>query len=267
MPPSPPASRAALYHELIMKASHCRCRCLSAVFALTLIELMLAGWLPLQAEPLKPGHPEVSTMPFSAAAGDALTLPDPRKSGDVSVEEAIQNRRSIRNFSDRPLTLQQIAQLLWAAQGLTDPRGLRAAPSAGATYPLTLYLVSGPGGRLSAGLYKYDHAAHRISAMMEGDLRPELTNAALNQGAVARAPATVVICARYDRTTGRYGERGIRYVHMEAGHAAQNLYLQAEALGLGGVVIGAFRDREVARVLQLPEDEAPLYLMPIGHPE
>jgi SagB-type dehydrogenase family enzyme len=130
-----------------------------------------------------------------------------------------------------------------------------------------LYLVTGPGGELSAGLYQYDPAAHRIATWMEGDLRPELTGAALGQAAVSRAPTTVVICARYERTTGRYGERGIRYVHMEAGHAAQNLYLQAEALGLGGVVIGAFRDREVARILQLPEDEAPLYLMPIGFPD
>lgn len=227
--------------------------------------LLLSAGVLTPSAALQAQTREKSTMPSSAAK--TMALPQPRKSGDVSVEQAIQDRRSIRDFRDQALTLELISQLLWSAQGITDPRGLRAAPSAGATYPLVLYLVNGRGDDLAAGLYRYVTAAHGLEGIVEGDLRQPLTRAALNQRAVGRAPATIVVAAVYERTTGRYGERGIRYVHMEAGHAAQNLYLQAEALGLGGVVIGAFRDREVARVLQLPENEVPLYLMPIGHPE
>jgi SagB-type dehydrogenase family enzyme len=197
-------------------------------------------------------------------------LPKPERRGTVSVEEAIQRRRSIRSYTDEPLTLQDISQLLWAAQGITDPaRKFRAAPSAGALYPLEVYLVVGRGGvkGLEEGLYHYDPYEHGLRYILTGDLRPDLAEAALGQIWVREAPIVIVITAVYERTTAKYGERGLRYVHMEAGHIGQNLYLQAVARGLGMVVVGAFYDETVQEVLQLPKDHKPLYLIPVGHPE
>ena len=185
----------------------------------------------------------------------------------MSVEEAIKLRRSVREFSDHPLTMNLISQLLWSGQGITAGFK-RAAPSAGATYPLTLYLVVGEGGveEIPSGIYEYIPDSHSLSRIKGGDFRSEIATACLNQTFIAEAPVSIVIAANYERTTRRYGERGIRYVHMEAGHAGENIYLQAVALRLGTVAVGAFQDDDLHHVMELPEEEAPLYVMPVGFP-
>ena len=199
-----------------------------------------------------------------AGSPDTLALPEPDISGIQSLESLLRQRRSIRDYSDTPLTLADLGQLLWATQGITDPHGLRTAPSAGALYPLELYVVAGRIEGLTAGLYHYWPDGHRLLPLLDGDLRNRLARAALGQMWLADAPAVVVIAAVYERTTRKYGPRASRYVHVEAGHAAQNLFLQAGALDLGTVVVGAFRDDSVAGLLQLPDDVQPLLLMPVG---
>lgn len=186
-------------------------------------------------------------------------LPAPRTTGSTSLEEALARRRSVRAFSSEPLSQADIGQLLWAAQGITAERGRRTAPSAGALYPLELYAVT------PDGLWHYLPEAHALVLLSDADLRVELKGAALDQEAVGAAPLVVVVAGVVERTEAKYGpSRAPRYVFLEAGHAAQNVLLQAVALDLGAVPIGAFVDREVARVLGLPADHAPLYLLPVG---
>ena len=199
-----------------------------------------------------------------AQSGQNVALPDPSVTGKNSLEQLIAQRRSIRDYQTAPLELAEIGQLLWAAQGITHAHGLRAAPSAGALYPLELYVVTGRIDGLAHGVYHYDPRQHRLNRTSDGDLRDALTQAALSQGWMKHAPAVVVLTADYERTTRKYGKRGKRYVHIEAGHAAQNLFLQSESLGLATVVVGAFDDDEVSRVLRLPADLKPLLLMPVG---
>jgi SagB-type dehydrogenase family enzyme len=196
--------------------------------------------------------------------GTVIGLPQPRYRGDVSLEEALLQRRSVREYTGEPLTLEEISQLLWAAQGITDPRGFRTAPSAGGLYPLEVYLVAGEVAGLEAGVYKYRPQEHSLIRVVVGDRRENLCTAALGQVWVREAAADIVILAVYERTTVKYGDRGIRYVHLEAGHAAQNVCLQATALGLGTVTVGAFYDDEVQAVLGAPKNEKPLYVMPVG---
>jgi len=205
-----------------------------------------------------------------AADGEAIQLPSPRRSGAVAVEEAVARRRSRRAFRPEALTVEQLSQVLWCAQGLTGSDGRkRAVPSAGATYPLRLYAVVGNAtcGRIPAAVYLYRPDEHALEQHASGDVRNELAAAALHQDFIAAAPLVLVLTADYPRTTGRYGQRGIRYVHMEAGHAGQNVHLQSEALGLGTCMIGAFDDEAVRKVLSLPAEEPPLYIMPVGYPE
>jgi SagB-type dehydrogenase family enzyme len=205
---------------------------------------------------------------LNSAAQDSINLPDVVLGGELSVEEAINQRRSIREYVDKPLTLPEIAQLLWAAQGITDEAtGKRAAPSAGATYPLEVYLVAGNVDGLSPGLYQYRPHEHDLTLLEPGALQDELADAALDQESVKDAAAVILFTAVYERTTQRYGERGVRYVHIETGHAAQNVYLQAGALGLGTVVVGAFDDQSLRELVGLEEGEHPLYLMPVGRIE
>jgi len=200
-------------------------------------------------------------------------LPAPVTDGETSVESALANRRSHRNFQDRTISMEQLSQMLWAAYGITLPLpnephlrgGLRTTPSAGAMYPLEIYVIVGNVEGLEPGVYRYISDGHKIVRVVDGDIRGELSEAALGQRMVREAPATIFYSAVFERMTARYGERGIRYVYMEIGHSAQNVYLQAEALGLGTCAIGAFIDSEVRRLLQLPEDEQPLYLMPFGY--
>ncbi len=181
----------------------------------------------------------------------------------MSLEEALAHRRSVREFASGALTLDEVSRLVWAAQGTTPPTG-RTAPSAGATYPLEVYLVAGDVKDLSAGVYHYLPGQHRLEPLSAGDIRRPLADAAVDQAWIGRAAMVVVIAAVYERTAARYGRRAERYVHMEAGHAAENLLLQATALGLGATPVGAFNDAEVAGVLRLPSGEAPLYLIPVG---
>jgi SagB-type dehydrogenase family enzyme len=182
----------------------------------------------------------------------------------TSLEEALLKRRSVRSYRENPLTLAEAGQLLWAAQGITGAGGLRTAPSAGALYPLEILLVAGEVEGILPGVYRYHPPDHTLTRIREGDLRKDLSAAALGQAAVEMAPAVLAITAVYGRTTGKYGERGIRYVHMEAGHCAENVQLQAVSLDLGTVTIGAFDDRRVGEVLGLDPEETPLYLIPVG---
>ena len=199
-----------------------------------------------------------TTAPAGAATTD---LPPPSHRSGVSLEEALVSRRSVRSFADQPLTLVELGQLLWATQGITNDRGFRTAPSAGALYPLEVYLAT------AEGVFHYEPARHLLRPVSQGDARPGLYQAALQQEPVLKAPAVFVLTAVYARTAQKYGqERSPRYVHLEAGHAAQNLLLQASALELGAVPIGAFHDKEVQKALGIPADHEPLYLIPVGHP-
>lgn len=198
---------------------------------------------------------------WSGDQGETIQLPSPRFERTVALEECIARRRSVRSFENRGLTVEEIGQILWATQGITDRRRrLRSAPSAGALYPLEIFVV------LREGTYHYNPYKHVLSRTVPGDMRGALQDAALDQESVGNAPAVFVIAAVFERTEVKYGERTARYVHMEAGHACQNLLLQATALGLGGVPVGAFRDVEVTRRLGLEKNVRPLYLAPVGHP-
>jgi SagB-type dehydrogenase family enzyme len=205
--------------------------------------------------------------PPARPAGPALVaLPAPQRQGRLTLEEALQARRSVRDFARTPLRLAEVAQLLWAAQGVTNAEGKRAAPSAGALYPLEVYLVAGEVEGLPAGLYRYRPEGHELQRIGESDLRRPLAAAALGQDCVREAPAVLAITGVSERTAKKYGPRAARYVHMESGAAAENVYLEATALGLGTVLVGAFDDDAVARTLGLPRGEAPLCLLPIGRP-
>jgi SagB-type dehydrogenase family enzyme len=207
----------------------------------------------------------MSLPTMAMETGQRIPLPAAASGGEMPVEEALEQRRSIREFSRDGLELEDVSQLLWAAQGVTGRRGYRAAPSAGALYPLEIYVVAGDVAGLSPGVYRYRPDKHDLVLVADGDRRKPLASAALDQGWVRRAPAVLVIAAVYERTMAKYGERGRRYVHMEVGHAAQNVYLQATARGLGTVMVGAFDDDEVREVLGLPADHEPLGIMPVGH--
>jgi len=196
---------------------------------------------------------------------EMISLPPPVTSGSVSLEEAIHRRISRREFQEKSLELFQAGQLLWSAGGLgiTGAAGVsRAAPSAGATYPLELYLAAGEVKGLGKGLYRYEYRDHALEVIGRDDLRAGLARASLGQAMIARAAATIIIAAHFERTTRRYGKRGYRYVYMEAGYVSENIYLQAEALGLATVAVGAFKDGGVNKLTAL--EGTPLLLMPVG---
>jgi len=194
-----------------------------------------------------------------------IELPTPRLDSETSIEKALLKRRSIREYIPGSLTLQDVGQLLWAAQGIThSERGFRTAPSAGALFPLEVYAVAGQVEGLAPGVYKYLPHDHALAKVTEGDVRKGLAADALGQEWVEEAPLNIVLTAVYRRTTRKYGDRGIQYVHMEIGIAAQNVYLQAVALGLGTVFVGAFIDDRVSARLQLPSEERPLCILPVG---
>ena len=197
---------------------------------------------------------------------EIVQLPQPRTSNEsnTSVEKALLERRSIREYRNEPLTLDDLGQLLWAAQGITYEGIYRTTPSAGALYPLETYVIVGNVANLPAGIYRYIPLDHKLSLIRSGDLRQKLSNACLCQTSILKAPASIVFCAIYSRTTDKYGSRGIRYVHMEVGCAAQNVSLQAISIKMGTVAIGAFDDKAVQSELTLPSEEEPLLIMPIG---
>ena len=197
---------------------------------------------------------------------ELINLPKPNQDGSMSLEKAIAVRRSRRNFLPQSLTFEQISQLTWAAQGQDAGSSYRTAPSAGATYPLELFVVTGD------GLFRYLPAKHALEKLTGQDLRAELSTAAWGQEFIEAAPLTLVFAAEFSRTTNHYGKRGMRYVYMEAGHAAQNVHLQAEALGLGSVAVGAFDDASVGKVLSLPavrrpaeKNLEPVYMVTVGY--
>jgi SagB-type dehydrogenase family enzyme len=210
-----------------------------------------------------PATGELRGLAVTATTG-IIKLPDPTHRSDTSLEETLVARRSVRRYARQPITLDQASQLLWAAQGVTHPQGYRTAPSAGALYPLEVYLVAGQVEGLDPGIYKYRPRGHDLVKVVEGDRRKELKDASLRQRSIEFAPATIAFTAVYPRMMVKYSQRGIRYVDMEAGHAAQNACLQAVSLGLGALTIGAFREDDVRRVLGCGADEEPIYLITVG---
>lgn len=190
----------------------------------------------------------------------------PRDDADVSLEQCIRDRRSVRSLRVRGLTTDELGQLLWAAQGITAADGRRSVPSAGALYPLDLYAVTRQVSATTPGVYRYFPASHEMVLVAPGFQREKLREATRGQDWIATAAAIMCIAAVFPRTTAKYGARGRGYVYMEAGHAAQNIMLQAVALGLGATIVGAFDDEAVAHLLHLGADEMPLCLLPIGTP-
>ncbi len=209
---------------------------------------------------LVPGAETVSGAETQKGDGRVIQLPKPVTKGSLSLEETMARRCSVRRFKQRALKLEEISQILWASYGQTRPWGGKTIPSAGALYPLEVYVAT------HEGFYHYLPGSHQLQVLIEGNLIPKLSVAALHQDCISGAPAVIVIAAVDERTRSRYGSRAERYVHMEAGHAAQNIHLEAVALGLGSVAVGAFNDDEVHRVLGLGKDERPLYLIPVGDP-
>ena len=193
-----------------------------------------------------------------------IGLPVPLSDGRRSLEQVLKARRSVRAYQQGALTLAEVAQLLWAGQGITSNNGMHTAPSAGALYPLELYVEASEVTGLAAGVYRYLPQGHQLVPVAGAAGREALTAASYGQGCVARGAANIVVAAVYARTARKYGERASRYVHLEAGHAAQNIWLQAVALGLGTVVVGAFDDARVQAAMRLAPAEDPLCIMPVG---
>lgn len=196
----------------------------------------------------------------------AVPLPKPTIRAGATLERALATRRARRTFADQPVALGQLAQLLWAAQGVTGDYDLRTAPSAGALHPLRLYVIAARVDGLAPGVYRYRAATHDLEPVAAGDFRAEVTAATSSQECLGEGALDLVIAADPRPTTAKYGDRGLRYLYMEAGHASQNVYLQATALGLATTSVGAFDDAAMARVAHLRSDEIPVYAMPVGHP-
>jgi len=195
-----------------------------------------------------------------------IQLPDRNHDSGITLVEAIDQRRSVRLFTEDSITLPELAWILYSAQGITSERGFRAAPSAGATYPLSIFVIAENVDSLEPGIYRFYPHDNYLMTVKTGNYLHDLAHAALGQRCISSAPVVIAIAAEYSITTSVYGDRGIMYVHMEAGHVSQNIYLQCTALELGTVAIGAFTDNAVAEVLSLEEFETPLYIMPVGKP-
>ncbi len=197
-------------------------------------------------------------------APKTISLPEPHLKGNISVEEAMFLRRSIRNFVDKPLSLQELSQLLWSASGITNESGFRTAPSAGATFPLNTYVVIGNVEGIDDGIYFYYPNVNGLALKQSGDKRKDIADSCLFQKFISKAGISIVITVTYSRVLEHYPDKGKIFAHMEAGHAGQNIYLQAVSLDLGTVAIGAFRDNEIKNIMDLPEGEEPLYIFPVG---
>ncbi|MFC1546561.1 SagB/ThcOx family dehydrogenase, partial [bacterium] len=193
-----------------------------------------------------------------------IELPNPVFQSQISVEEALVKRRSIRSYKNEPLTIKEISQILWAAQGITNTRGFRTAPSAGALYPLELYILIGNVLELNSGVYKYIPHGHKLEKILDQDKRDDLCSAALGQESIIHGAVVLVFSAVYSRIMRKYRERGRQYAHIEIGHSAQNVFLQTVSLNLAAVVIGAFDDNHVKKAVNMNDEETPLYIMPIG---
>lgn len=198
------------------------------------------------------------------AIAATIALPNARRTSRTRLESAMSARRSIREFSAQPVTLAQFGQILWAAQGLTGVDSRRTAPSAGATYPLEIYGLVGTVDGIAPGIYRYDPHRHGVDRITGGDKRRYLAAAALSQSWIAAAAFVLVVAAIFERTTDKYGHHGQRYVRIEAGHAGQNVCLQAAALGLGTTVVGTFDDDAVMAVIGDGAAAQVLCLLPVG---
>lgn len=203
-------------------------------------------------------------IPFHATGFEKVKLPNAMFQGPVSIEQALKERRSIRKYKNEPITLEQAAQLLWAAQGITSAQGFRTAPSAGALYPLEIYVAVGNVVNLPAGIYHYLPAEQSLEKLSDKDVRPELATTTGEASTVKDGAMDIIIVGEYMKPVQKYGERGKQFVHMEAGHVSENIYLQAVSLKLGTVAIGGFNDDAVKRILNLSKTAHPLYIMPVG---
>jgi SagB-type dehydrogenase family enzyme len=209
----------------------------------------------------------VSIVAASAMAATSVKLPAPSTASRGSIEASLQARRSIRAFEPAPILLRDLGQLLWAAQGITSSDGHRTAPSAGATYPLEVYVLAMNVEGLSAGVYHYRPKAHELELVTAGDWRAQTVHAARGQQSIAQAPVVFVIAAVQSRTAGKYGVRADSYVAIEAGAAAENLALQAVALNLGTCFVGAFDDAAVRKLVALGATDTPIIVLPAGRPK
>jgi len=234
--------------------------------------------------PLRVSHPEtlnpsetkirnINIEPAEYMEKEWFVLPAPSTRGEISIEEVLQKRRSVRRYASTPLTLQQTSQLLWSAYGISDSttysrRKLRTAPSAGAVYPLEVYLMVRDVTGLTPGLYRYHPEGHALTLYAEGDISKAVAEACLEQMMLHQAPASIIYTAVKSKIKARYGERGEdRYLCMDIGHSAQNVYLQATAMGLATCAVGAFDDTKLAAVIKPPAGEQVMYLLPVGVPQ
>ncbi|NIO45089.1 MAG: SagB/ThcOx family dehydrogenase [Candidatus Aenigmarchaeota archaeon] len=222
------------------------------IFAIIIFLIILISTVPLPTE--------------SYVTETEIKLPEPSLEGEMSVEETLLKRRSIRDFLNKPIPLDDLSQILWAAQGITSEWGGRTAPSAGALYPLEIYIQVRKVEKLKEGVYHYNPKSHSLDLIKEGDFSSQLTQAGLSQKWIKDASLNIIITADFSRTTRKYGERGIRYVYMEAGHCGQNIYLQTTVLVLGCVTVGAFNNEDVKNLLSIPKNHEPIYIIPIGVP-
>jgi SagB-type dehydrogenase family enzyme len=220
----------------------------------TVVSLVMAWWFTLV----------ILTAGFGA---EVIKLPPPAKKGTISVEEALQGRRSTRRFANRALSLAQISQLLWAADGINNPQGKRTAPSGKAAYPMDLYLVAGERGvtGLAPGIYHYNVADQALEPVAKGEFRSAVAKACNSQAWITEAPAIIVIAGDYKRSEAKNGDKGPLYTHIEAGLLCQNVFLQAGALGLGAGVAGGMNDKALAQAVKLPQGEIPFLVMPVGY--
>ncbi len=241
---------------------------IGTIFSLLVLSGIMFGMITRCATPGDSnGNGDGNQPGFEFNTTEAMQLPDPVTDGEMSLEEALTLRRSKRSYADEPLNIEQVSQLLWSAQGVTSPEGYRTAPSAGATLPLEMFFVVRDVEGLDQGIYQYHPDDHTITLVREGSFYDDLTSACLGQSMVREASVNFIFGAVFERTTERYDDRGVRYVYNEIGHASQNLHLQAAALDLGTVVIGAYDDDEVEEILSLGPDISVLYIMPVGHIE
>ncbi|MBW1739832.1 MAG: SagB/ThcOx family dehydrogenase [Deltaproteobacteria bacterium] len=207
-----------------------------------------------------------------AAGASGISLPAPSHKGTLTVEEALKARRTHRSFKPRSLTLKQFSQILWGAYGVTAKSSgydLKTAPSAGALYPIDIYAVVGQAGvdTLRPGVYHYCPENHSIECTKERDLRAAVAKHSLRQMWMAKAPVILVITGKYARCCVKYGRRGVTYTHIEAGHVGQNVFLQAEAIGLKAGIVGAFNNEQIIKTLGIPAEHDPLLMMPVGFPD
>jgi len=207
------------------------------------------------------------TLGAPGYGAEALKLPPPATKGTVSVEEALQGRRSTRKFAARSLELAQVGQLLWAADGVNRPEGKKTAPAARAAYAVDLFLVVGERGvaNLAPGIYQYLAPEHALKPVAKGEFRPAVAKACNSQAWMAEAPVQVAIAGDYARGAVKNGDKAPMYTHLEAGFVAQNLFLEVGALGLGAGIVGGFNDKALAQALKLPPRDVPLLVMPVGY--